>query len=88
MTLNQLNTLTDDEVGFVLYIVNKLNPPPFGQEIPEIGLTWFRKGALEQKIQNAFPYLKHEAHPVFSSILNKLDVKHEIKYEQPSSGSL
>lgn len=87
MTLHQFNSLTDDEVGFVLYVVNTLSPVSPGYEIPPNGLVWLRSGVIERKIQEAFPHVKKEAHPIFSSILNKLGVKHEIKYEQPPSGS-
>lgn len=88
MTLHQLNSLTEDEICFTLYVVNILSPISLGYEIPSNGLTWLRKGVLEKKIQESFPHVKKEAHPIFSSILNKLGVKHEIKYEQPPSGSI
>ena len=83
MTLDQLESLTDDETGFALYVVNHLFPVP-NIEIPPRGLTWFRKGELEKKIMDSFPRVKRESHPIFSSLLNKLGVQHEIKYEQPS----
>ncbi len=84
MTLNQLDSLDEQELCMVLYIVNVLFP----LDIPKMQfeprqLTWFRKGELEKKIQAAFPHVKREAHPIFSSLLNKLGVAHEIRYEQP-----
>ena len=82
MTLAQLHRLDEHELAMVLFIVNHLTPVlPY--EIPPQGLTWFKKGMLEKKIGEAFPALKHEAHSIFSSLLNKLGVQHEIKYEQP-----
>lgn len=82
MTLAQFESLTEDELAMALYIVNTLTPVmPY--EIPPKGLMWFRKGALESRIQAAFPHVLKEAHPVFSSLLTKLGVAHEIKYEQP-----
>jgi len=83
MTLEQLKSLNDDEIALALYIVNVHAPSLTGVEIPTQGLTWFKKGALEKKIGESFPALKKEAHPVFSSLLNKLGIPHEIKYEQP-----
>ncbi len=91
MTLNQLESLTEDEVAFCLYVVNTLFPPDSPKmEFQTRHLTWFRKGVLEQKIQQAFPHVKREGHPVFSSLLNKLGVPHEIRYEtrpQETTGS-
>ena len=83
MTLHQFNSLDETELCMVLYIVNVLFPVSLVGEIPPRGLTWFRKGVLEEKIKAAFPQVKNEAHPIFSSLLTKLGVQHEIKYEQP-----
>lgn len=88
MTLNQLESLTEDELAIALYVVNTLRPvkPPI--EIPPRGLTWFKKGMLEQKLVECFNNVNPEAHPIYSSLLSKLGVKHEIKYETKRSGSL
>lgn len=83
MTLHQLNSLTEDELALALYVVNTLSPVGAVGEIPPRGLTWFRKGMLEQKLHQCFPHLTKEAHPIFSSLLTKLDMPHEIRYEQP-----
>ena len=82
MTLDQLNSLDEQELCMALYIVNHISPVQ-NIEIPYRGLTWFRKGELEEKIMDSFPRLKKEGHSVFSSLLLKLGVPHEIKYEQP-----
>lgn len=82
MTLEQFDSLTEDEMAMALYIVNHISPV-VSYEIPPKGLLWFRKGALEARIQAAFPHVLKEAHPVFSSLLNKLGVAHEIRYETP-----
>jgi len=84
MTLNQLETLTEDELGLALYVVNVLAPP--GSPKTEFGpknLTWFRRGVLEKKLLDIFPKLKPEGHATYSSLLTKLGIQHEIKYEQP-----
>lgn len=88
MTLEQLHSLSEDELGMALFIVNHISPVPAMKEIPPIGLTWFRKGTLEKKLMNALDYVNPEAHPIFSSLLTKLNIQHEIKYEQLPSGSL
>lgn len=84
MTLHQLNSLSEYEMALTLYIVNIHTPSLPGVEIPPQGLTWFKKGMLEKKIGETFPALTKEAHPIFSSLLNKLGVQHEIKYETPA----
>lgn len=89
MTLAQLESLDDMELALILYIINNVYPV----DIPKMQfeprhLTWFRKGVLEERIQRSFPLLEKSAHPVFSSLLNKLGVAHEIRYEQPVSGSV
>ena len=87
MTLDQLSSLTEDELALALYVVNVLFPVEPKIEVPPHGLVWFRPGVLEKKIGDSFPRLKPEYHGLFSSLLNKLGVKHEIRYEQPNSGS-
>lgn len=79
MTLDQLEALTEDELILALYVVRDVVPPIVEPQ----HLTWLRKGALERRIGEVFNQLKKEAHPTFSSLLHKLDVEHEIRYEQP-----
>ena len=88
MTLEQLSSLTEQELDMCLYVVNVLAPVPGVPDIPPHGLTWFKKGVLEQKIGGSFQQVKREHHSIFSSLLNKLGVQHEIKYETPPSGSI
>lgn len=80
MTLSQLETLTEDELGLILYVVNTLDPvkvPPIQFEPKH--LVWFKHDALIQKILKIFPQLKEEGHAIYSSLLTKLGVQHEIK---------
>lgn len=89
MTLEQLSSLTEDELDLALYVCNVIAPPFTGMEIPPRGLTWFRPGALEQKLVSCFNKVLPEAHPIYSSLLTKLNVQHEIKKnETPVSGSV
>ena len=46
-------------------------------------LVWFRHDMLAKKLVDAFPSLKPEGHAIYSSLLKKLGIQHEIKYEQP-----
>jgi hypothetical protein len=88
MTLYQLESLTEEELGMALYIVNTLKPLKPSIELPPRGLTWLRKGELEKRLMESFSFIKPEAHPIYSSLLNKLGIQHEIKYEQPPTGSI
>lgn len=83
MTLNQLQTLTDEEASLCLYIVNIIDPLDIKIELSANNLTWFRKDVLEKKLLAAFPKVKPSGHPIYSSLLTKLGIQHEIKYEQP-----
>lgn len=94
MTLNQLQTLTDDELAIALYVVNHVSPPgipPGPFEARE--LTWFKHPALVQKLIDSFPKIKPEGHATYSSLMGKLGVKVEINPipqspEAPPSGSV
>lgn len=84
MTLNQLQTLTDDELGMALHIVNEISPPgippgPFSER----ELTWFKHKLLVQKFIDAFPRLTPEGHEIYVSLMQKLGVKVEINVVQP-----
>ena len=84
MTLNQLETLSEDELALCLFI----NNVTFPMECPKIELTarqltWLRHDMLIKKLLDAFPRLKPEAHPIYSSMMQKLGVKVEIK-QQPN----
>lgn len=80
MTINQLQTLTEDELCLALYVVNQLSPavappPPYDPD----HLTWWKHTALVQKMLDVFPKLKPEAHTIYASLMEKMGVKVEIK---------
>ena len=88
MTLNQLAELTDDELCACLYVINVLSPLKIpGCEFSPENLTWIRHDMLIKKLLDNFPKVKQEHHPIYSSLLTKLGVKHEIKYNAPTTGS-
>ena len=93
MTLNQLESLTEDELAMVLYIVNVIVPPEAPKmEFEPRHLTWFKHDMLMKKILEVFPKLKPEGHDTYKSLLEKLGMKIEIKPiappEQPATGSV
>lgn len=84
MTLNQLETLNEDELAMIMYIVNILSP----LDVPKIQLTprhltWFRPEALNQKVLDCFPRVNPEYHEIYKSLLEKMGLKIEIKKVEP-----
>jgi len=84
MTINQLKELNDDEIALALNVLTII--PPEGStlefQIPR-RLTWIKHDVLVKKFIDVFPKLKSDGHQTYSSLLTKLGVPHEIKYEQP-----
>lgn len=84
MTLNQLETLSEDELAFALYVVNVIDPPCVPKiEFQPRHLTWFQADDLNKKLVNAFPKVLPEGHAVFTSLMQKLGVKIEINKIEP-----
>jgi len=90
MRIEQLHSLTEDELAMLLYIVNVLKPVEPKIEITPQLLTVFKHSALVEKIVNCHGAVKPEAYPIFFSLLTKLgvDLKIDAKPpEAPPSGS-
>lgn len=85
MTLNQLNSLDEQELDLCLYVVNVLHPVGMVGELPPSGLTWFKKGILEKKLTDVMDKLKPEAYSVYSSLLKKLGMPCELKMPENTS---
>lgn len=84
MTLNQLYSLDEQELALLLYIVNVINPLDFPKlDFQPRNLTWFKHDMLIKKLTDAFPRLNRDGHELYVSMLEKLGVKFEIKYEEP-----
>lgn len=78
MTLNQLETLTEDELAMVLYVVNVISHPGIPKiEFTSRQLTWFNHDMLIQKLVDAIPQVKEENQPNYVSMLEKLGAKIE-----------
>lgn len=83
MTLNQLETLTEDELALALYVVNVVAPPVLPKMTFEPRhLTWFRHDMLIKKLLDSFTKLKPEGHATYTSLMQKLGVKVEIKQNE------
>lgn len=86
MTLNQLYSLDEQELALLLYIVNVINPLDFPKlDFQPRNLTWFKHDMLIKKLTDAFPRLNRDGHELYVSMLEKLGVKFEIKYEEQPS---
>lgn len=84
MNIVQAESLTDEEMSMVLYILNVVFPLPFPKiEFDSNNVKWHRHDLLMQKLVNAFPRLKPEGHEVYKSMMEKLGVKVEIKQQAP-----
>ncbi|HOS15542.1 MAG TPA: hypothetical protein PKX15_00735 [Bacteroidales bacterium] len=78
MTLNQLYSLTDEELGMALYIVNHLEDSSNKIQYNPHNLTWFKHDALIKKFLRAFEQIKPEGHTIYVSLMKKLGVHIEI----------
>jgi hypothetical protein len=82
MTLNQLNSLDEQELAMALVIVNVIAP----LEVPKMTfeprhLTWFKHDMLIKKFLDVFPRLKPEGHATYVSLMQKLGVCIQIKQQ-------
>lgn len=83
MSIEQLSLLNDEELSMLLYIVNVLYPISGIPDMPSELLPAIKHAALVKKLSDAFPKLKPEAHPIYSSLLTKLNIEHKIEYSKP-----
>lgn len=85
MTLNQLQSLDDTEVGVILHIVNVIDPMTFPKiEFTPAQLVWFRHDMLVNKLMNGASHLKGESAPIFISLMGKLGVQVQYKPHPPA----
>jgi hypothetical protein len=82
MTLNQLYSLEENELMLLFHIVNVISPTTFPKlEYDMKSVAWIRQEHLVRKLVEAFPRVKPEVHTTYSSLLNKLGIRHEIKHQ-------
>ena len=79
-----INSLSEEEMGMLLYFVNVASRPLSHKIQFEINdLKFFRKDVLAQNLVSSFDKLTPEGHPTFISLMEKFGVKVEIKKEIP-----
>ena len=73
MRIGQLESLTQDELGLLLYVVNVLAPTSPPMEISPKMLLFFKHDALLFKLAQQEPKLTDEGKKVFHSLMTKLN---------------
>lgn len=75
MTLEQLNSLNEDEVAMLWYIVNKLNTPVLpGVELEPNLFPSIRKPFLIHRIIKAEESIVDTAKPIYAELKTKLGI--------------
>jgi hypothetical protein len=71
---HQLKTLTEDEMGMLLYALNTYASPGFGYEVDERLLLSYRKDILLLRLEHHIkPNVLEEHMPLFNNIVAKLN---------------
>ena len=79
-----ISSLSEEELGMLLYFVNIVDRPLSHNISFEIkDLKYFRKDILTKKLLDSFNKLTPDGHPIFISLMEKFGVKVEIKKEEP-----
>jgi len=84
MNQQQLDSLTEDELAVLFYVVNVVSPMTFPKmEFDMNSIKWFRHDMLIKKLLDSFNRLKPEGHATYTTLMEKLGVKIEIKPVPP-----
>ena len=74
MRIGQLQALTQDELAFILYIVNVVEPIDIPKmEFNPKQLLWFKHDMLLQKLSRQEPKLTSEGKAVLQGVIAKLN---------------
>lgn len=88
MRLEELKSLTDDELTMLWYAVNKINPPVLdGVELEPSVFCSIKPSAIRQRIDQLEPAIKDEHKSIYDSLRHKLNMP-PIIAETPISGSV
>lgn len=75
MKLEQLESLTEDELAMLWFILNKVNPPVLnGVELESSLFVSIKHGRLMDRILQCAQHVKDEHRAVFTGLVNKLKV--------------
>lgn len=74
MRIGQLESLTNDELSLLLYVVNVLEPLSVPKiEIKPKELLWYKHDVLLWKLTQIQSKLTDEGKPIFESLMTKLN---------------
>ncbi len=73
MRIGQLESLTPDELGLLLYIVNVVSPTSPKMEISPKFLLFYKHDLLTFKVAQQEPKLTEEGKKVFQGLMTKLN---------------
>lgn len=75
MKLEQLESLTEDELAMLWFILNKVNPPVLnGVELESSLFVSIKHRRLMDRILQCAQHVKDEHRAVFTGLVNKLKV--------------
>lgn len=73
MRLEQLQSLNEDELSMLWYIINKIEPAMLaGVELEPSVFTSIKHNKLMAKLENSRSKVKEEHHPLFDGLVAKL----------------
>ena len=79
-----LDSLSEQEMGLLLYFINIVAPPSCPKMTFEIShLKWLKKDILIDRLLKSFDKISVEGHSTYKSLLEKLGVNVEIRKEEP-----
>jgi len=88
MRLEELKSLTDDELAMLSYAINKINPPVLaGVELEPSVFCAIKASAIRQRIDQLEPAIKDEHKSIYDSLRHKLNMP-PIIVNSPVSGSI
>lgn len=88
MRLEELKSLTDDELTMLWYAVNKTNPPVLdGVELEPSVFCAINPSAIRQRIVQLEPAIKDEHKAIYDSLRNKLNMTPIVVAQTTISGS-
>lgn len=94
MTQHQIEECTEPELELLLFVVNVIFPT-IGIEYDLNSIKWMKQDVLIKKLQDSFPKLNSEGHPIFISLMSRFGIVVNIEpapippiVEQPITSSI
>jgi outer membrane biosynthesis protein TonB len=74
MRLEQKNSLSEDELSMLWFIVNKVHPPVSTIDIDDAVLTSIKPAALEHRVKGSQALIKKEYIHIYRGLTSKLNI--------------